>query len=204
MAQVMNQYTPREVVEKAIGEAGNIMAGMSQTLEPFHTKLPENKKAAYRLHTAPEMARFVAGLYLRASMRSMLYSAHKERGLIPLAKMPASFRRNGLYLELDKITFSEYASKYLLCEYPGVELETLYERSDLRSLRRTLEHNLKVSVLHAENDFLLSEEDKKFLDSALGERITWTSRGGHLGQLYYKAVQTEILRRLATGAENQE
>ena len=196
MAQAMNRFTPREVVEKAIGEAGNIMASMSQTLEPYHTKLPENKKAAYRLRTAPEMARFMAGLYLRASMRSMLYSAHVERGLIPLAKTPAAFRRNGLYLELDKITFSDYASKYLLSEYPGVKLETLYARSDLRSLRGTLERNQKVAILHAENDFLLSPEDKKFLDGVLGERITWTSRGGHLGQLYYQKVQDEILRRL--------
>ena len=51
----------------------------------------------------------------------------------------------------------------------------------------------KIYILHSINDFLLSEDDKKFLDSTLEKRMIWTSRGGHLGQLYYKSVQQKII-----------
>ena len=196
MAETMNKYTPAEVVEKVIGSAGSLMAGMTTALPPFTSKMSDLQKGAYRLEVHPETAAFLAGLYFRSSMRSMMFSAHRERGLIPLAGMPVEFTRNKLYQELDKITFKEYAEKYLKSEYPGVPLATLYSKSDLRSLEETLKNNSKIKILHAENDFLLSEDDKKFLDSTLGKRITWTSRGGHLGQLYYQTVQQEIIELL--------
>lgn len=196
MAETMNKYTPAQTVDKVIGSAGSLMASMSAALPPFKKDMSDTLKNAYRLNADPETASFLAGLYFRSSIRSMMFSVHKERGLIPLAHMPVKFTRNKLYQELDKITFKEYAEKYLKSEYPGVSLATLYSKSNLRSLEKTLKNNSKIRIIHAENDFLLSEDDKKFLDSALGKRITWTSRGGHLGQLYYQDVQQEIINML--------
>ena len=97
--------------------------------------------------------------------------------------------------ETDRIG-KEYAEKYLASEYPGVSLDTLYRKSDLNSLAETLKNDEKIYVLHSINDFLLSENDRKFLDSTLENRITWTSRGGHLGNLYYEKVQQKILKML--------
>lgn len=196
MAEAMDQYQPQQVVEKVINTVGILMAEQANAKKPFREDMPNHKKGSYRLHAAPETAAFLAGLYFKSSMRSMLFAAHKERGLIPLAHLPAEFTRNKLYLELDKITFREYAGKYLASEYPGVNLETLYQKSDLNSLADTLKNDSKICVLHSINDFLLSENDRIFLDSALGRRIVWTSRGGHLGNLYYEKVQQKILKML--------
>ena len=71
--------------------------------------------------------------------------------------------------------------------------------NDVRGLLdcfKCLKNDEKIYVLHSINDFLLSENDRKFLDSTLENRITWTSRGGHLGNLYYEKVQQKILKML--------
>ena len=196
MAESMNKYQPQQVVDKVINTAGIFMANMANAQVPFKENMSDLQKGAYRLQADPETAAFLAGLYFRASMRSMLFAAHSERGLIPLSHLPVEFTRNKLYLELDKITFKEYAGKYLVSEYPGVKLDTLYRKSDLNSLAETLRNDSKIHVLHSINDFLLSENDRIFLDSTLGKRIVWTSRGGHLGNLYYEKVQKKILKML--------
>jgi pimeloyl-ACP methyl ester carboxylesterase len=196
MAEAMNKYQPQQVVDKVINTAGILMADMAHVTVPFRENMSDFQKVTYRLQADPETAAFLAGLYFRSSMRSMLFAAHRERGLIPLSHLPVEFKRNKLYLELDKITFKEYAEKYLASEYPGVSLDTLYRKSDLNSLADTLKNDEKIHVLHSINDFLLSENDRKFLDSTLENRITWTSRGGHLGNLYYEKVQQKILKML--------
>lgn len=196
MAESMNKYQPQQVIDKIINTAGILMADMANVQAPFRENMSDLQKGAYRLQADPETAAFLAGLYFRSSMRNMLFAAHSERGLIPLSHLPVEFTRNRLYLELDKITFKEYAEKYLASEYPGVKLDTLYSKSNLNSLADTLKNDEKVYVLHSINDFLLSENDRIFLDSTLGRRITWTSRGGHLGNLYYEKVQQKILKML--------
>ena len=173
--------------------AGMLVASAGEVLPPYDKNTEQKQR--YRLQVESRTAEFIAGLYLRSSMRGMLFCAHRERGLIPL-DLPVTFSRNELYLELDKITFREYAQRYLLAEYPGVDLKTLYRKSDLRSLEKTLKNNKKIHVLHAYNDFLLSDTDRRFLDSALGSRITWTDRGGHLGHFYYRCVQQQIVDQL--------
>ena len=199
LGNAFNGKTRKEIVDLAVDAAGMLAASAVQTLPPYDENA--DHKQRYRLSVEPRTAEFISGLYLRSSMRGMLFCAHRERGLIPL-DMPVKFSRNELYLELDKITFREYAQKYLLAEYPGVELKTLYRKSDLRSLQKTLKNNQNVHVLHAYNDFLLSDSDRRFLDSALGSRIIWTDRGGHLGHFYYKCVQEQIVKQLKGTAKD--
>ena len=192
LAETMNGRKPAEVIDKVLETAGTVMAQMTGCRKPFDPEMTDDLQRLYRISADPVTADFMAGLYFRSSMRGMLFAAHRERGLIPL-DMPVEFKRNKLYLELDKITFREYAEKYLASEYPGVGIETLYGKSGLRSISHTLKNNSGVYILHSINDFLLSEDDKKFLDSTLEKRMIWTSRGGHLGQLYYKSVQQKII-----------
>ena len=196
MAEAFNGTPPAQVVDQVLDTAGTLMGSLSSVRKPFSPEMDHIQQHHYRLKTDEKAARFLAGLYFRSSMRSMLFAAHKDRGLIPLSHLPVAFARNRLYLELDKISFKEYAEKYLLSEYPGVTLKRLYEKSSLRSLAETLKNNTDIFILHSLNDFLLSDGDRKFLDSHLGNRLTWTSRGGHLGHLYYQKVQEEIIQKL--------
>ena len=195
LAGAMRGVPLQEVLDRGIGLVGQFAGASTGALPPYSPDLPQEKKHIYRIQAEPEYADLLAGLYLRSSMRSMLFSAHKARGLIGF-DTPVELSRNALYLQLDEIDFREYANKYLAKEYPGVPLETLLKKSDLRSISDVLENHSGIRVLHAGNDFLLSESDREFLDRALNSRITWTSRGGHLGQIYYQAVQQEILKML--------
>ena len=195
LADSMAEKSPDEVLDRLLGAAGAIVNGFSAVLPPYAASLPENVKFAYRMTGDPVTADFLAGLYFRSSVRGMLFAAHRDRGLISL-DAPVNFSKNKLYLELDRISFTEYAEKYLANEYPGVPKKTLFEKSDLHSLERTLRNRQDICVIHSINDFLLSEQDRKFLDRVLGERIIWTSRGGHLGHLYYRSVQQKIIECL--------
>ena len=48
-------------------------------------------------------------------------------------------------------------------------------------------------MLHNIDDFLLTDEERKYLDEVLKDRIIWFSNGGHLGNLYYRMVLDKIL-----------
>ena len=192
LADSLEKKTTEEVLDRLVNAAGAIQIGSKHVLAPYDPDLPGDTKFAYRLTAEPETADFLAGLYFRSSMRDMLFTAHRERGLIPLDH-PVGISKNRLYLVLDKISFTSYAEKYLAAEYPGVSRETLFKKSDLRSIEQTLRNNQDIYIIHSINDFLLSEQDRKFLDRTLGNRIVWTSRGGHLGHFYYKSVQQKIV-----------
>ena len=192
LADSLEKKTTEEVIDRLVDAAGAIQNGSAKVLPPYSKKIPGDTKFAYRLTAEPETADFLAGLYFRSSMRDMLFAAHRDRGLIPLDH-PVEFSKNSLYLALDEISFTSYAENYLAAEYPGVSKETLFKKSDLRSIEKTLRNNQDIHIIHSINDFLLSEQDRKFLDDALGERIIWTSRGGHLGHFYYRSVQQKIV-----------
>lgn len=51
-------------------------------------------------------------------------------------------------------------------------------------------------MIHNYDDFLLSPEDRLWLDRTLGPRITWFDRGAHLGNLYVLTVQNKIVELL--------
>ena len=192
LADTLENKTPAEVLDRLVDAAGAIQIRSKHVPAPYTPDLPGDTKFAYRLNAEPETADFLAGLYFRSSMRDMLFAAHRDRGLHPLDH-PVGVSKNSLYLALDEISFTSYAENYLAAEYPGVAKETLFKKSDLRSIERTLRNHQDIYIIHSINDFLLSEQDRKFLDRALGDRIIWTSRGGHLGHFYYKSVQQKIV-----------
>ena len=109
--------------------------------------------------------------------------------------------RTRFYLEIDRLSYRDYLMRYMLPLYGsklGVAnpLEELGHRAGLRYIESTLRNNEKVRVLHTIDDFLVSDEDRRFLDSALGDRIVWFSNGSHLGYLYYGQVHRILLEQL--------
>ena len=46
------------------------------------------------------------------------------------------------------------------------------------------------------DDFLLTADDRDYLDDALGDRITWFSAGSHCGMFYTREFKQEVLERL--------
>ena len=62
---------------------------------------------------------------------------------------------------------------------------------------RTLRSDPRIRVFHNCDDFLLSQDERVWLDSVLGKRITWGSGGGHLGNLYLDEFRARIVAAAA-------
>lgn len=103
---------------------------------------------------------------------------------------------NALYHEIDKIDFRTYAEEFLKFEYPELALNELYRQSGMSAFAESLKRNSKLRVIHNYDDFLLTETDRKWLDAVFKERLTWFEHGGHLGNLYVKTVQDQIIADL--------
>ena len=147
----------------------------------------------YRIPMAPEDAECLLGLNLRMALREVLATVHRERPLDAVETPFALLNRNAMYREIDAIGLEDYAEKILPGQYPEAAKEELFRLSGLRSLERQLADDPRLRVIHSWNDPLLTEDDARFLDRALGGRLVWVSGGGHLGELCADAVQKKII-----------
>jgi pimeloyl-ACP methyl ester carboxylesterase len=139
-----------------------------------------------------EASRFAAGLYFRLPLRSILFEAHRDGMKIPVKTPYKWSSRNSLYLELDKVSFKEYSQRFVAPQFPGKSLDHLMKQGDLRTYTRAA-RNPAVRVIHTWDDPLLSPEHRLWLDRTYGKRVTWFSRGGHLGNMYMEKVKEKIV-----------
>ena len=183
--------TAREIENNLIDAAGRVISASNVQLVPY---VPKGKVDAelYRVNIPQKESSILVGLNLRNSMRELLLAAHSQRKLDGIKNDASKIRKNNLYLELDRVTFRRYAEKMLAPRYSDVRIENLYRMSDLRSIANTLQNDERIKVFHNIDDFLLTEKDKEFLSRTLNTKLTWFSRGGHLGNLYVKKVQDMI------------
>lgn len=198
-AAVSARWLRGGALERLIDIGGKEMTAMATTLPPYDP-LSMDPTLRYRLSIEREEAAAAVGLYLRASLRELLFTACAERPVEGVKTEYRWGRRNELYLELDRMSFADYAEKVLAKEYPELPKEELYRASDLRSFAAGLAGNDRVRVLHTWDDPLLSPEDRTFLGLTFGKRLTWFSNGGHLGNLYTAAVQQAIVSAATTPA----
>lgn len=192
-------WNQEQAVEKLTDAAGKAFLAMARQYPPYDPEAEEDASAAfdYRAPITAEQADYLAALYFRMPLRSLLFSAHRNRTLEYLKTPYRWGNRNQLYLEIDQISYKEYAEKILApTEYPELELAELYRLSGLRSMEESLRRNPNVRILHNYDDLLLTEDDRVFLDRTLGSRLTWFDHGGHLGNLYVTTVQQEILEAI--------
>ena len=135
----------------------------------------------------------VKGLEHHTNLGTELGKLFKMLHYVPGIKNDGNaIRKNHLYLELDRVTFRNYAEKMLMPQYSGLSKKQIYALCDLRSIEQTLANDPRITVFHNIDDFLLSEDDRKFLDRTLGNKLIWFNHGGHLGNFYIKKVQDMI------------
>ena len=189
-------WSKSEMRERLLAVAGNLML----KLMPHYLHVDENTTLddyrKYMLPVDPESAGVVAGLFLKMSLSEMLFAAHREHALQGFPEYQWGSRRE-LYQALDKVTFADYAHRILPPAYPGKTTAELLADSSLYAIEKTLRNSQKIRVFHNIDDFLLSPEERVWLDEVLKERLTWFSNGGHLGNLYYKTVLQQIVSAAA-------
>ena len=194
------EWDAQKAAETVLGIAGKAMGALTQSYPPCDPENPGEKPVNYTIPLTQEEADYIAALYFKMSMRGVLLSAHRDRGLAGLSTPYSWSGRAALYREVDKLGFEDYAEKIIGPDLAPLTLEELYAASTLRNFAPALEKNQKVRVVHNYDDFLLSDDDREFLDRTFGSRLTWFDHGGHLGNLYVTSVQ-ETLLEMATAPE---
>lgn len=186
-------WDAEKAAETVLAIGGKALAAMQRPYPVYDSGNPGEEPFNYGVPLTQEEADYVAALYFRMSMRGVLFTAHRDRGLPALSAEYRWGSRSELYREIDRIGFEAYAEKVVAPDLAPLTLDDLYGASTLRAFAPALEKNPKLRVVHNYDDFLLSDDDRLFLDRTFGSRLTWFDRGGHLGNLYVKSVQETLL-----------
>jgi len=83
--------------------------------------------------------------------------------------------------------FNEYFYPYFLKKRPGLTKQELVEANSLKSIEGYLKSSAKFGMMTNENDFILTRAEIDYLKELFGERAKIYPRGGHLGNMEYKA-----------------
>lgn len=99
------------------------------------------------------------------------------------------------------VTFRQYFDSYVRDRSRQEGASGSARHVGLKSLENVLRGNSHVKMIHTRDDFLLTGDDRDFLDAALGDRITWFSAGAHCGMMHTPEFRQEVLERLGLGKE---
>jgi pimeloyl-ACP methyl ester carboxylesterase len=148
-------------------------------------------------------SKFLIGLTFRIILRDVIFTSQQRHNQGVLKHKIREFRRDELYKEILQYSYKDYFQKFVVPYYEtrGIDLSTpeaLERASDLRTYATGLQSNHKIRLITNQNDFLLPDEDLKWLRATFPtNQITVFEQGGHLGNLSHPAVQTAILGALA-------
>ncbi|MBC8001245.1 MAG: VacJ family lipoprotein [Opitutaceae bacterium] len=168
------------------------VAALSKSTLTPHTSLPFDAIES----------KFLIGLTFRFMLRDIIFSSQRRNNQGILKQPVRSLRRNPLYQEILQYSYRDYFEKFAIPYYQAHGLasqtaETLGEAGDLRTYTTGLRANPNIRVIVNQNDFLLEEEDLKWLHSTFGPgQLTVFGQGGHLGNLSNPSVQKSILGAL--------
>ena len=191
-------WSKEELQQKLCDTAGLLIASSQVHMPPYDPdRTSEHPIQDYRIAIGAEESRLLAALSFQLPLRELLAAMHRKENLSCFSIPPDQWRRDRLYREIDRVSFRIYAEKILAPDYPELDLEELYRQCDLRCDENFLHRSPKIRVLHNYDDFLLSDDDRAFLDRTLGKRLTWFSAGGHLGNLYDLRVQQQVVEAIA-------
>ncbi|MCP4181331.1 MAG: hypothetical protein GY756_26515 [bacterium] len=175
---VADSWTQPEITKK-----------MYKGMRLYRKVLDKSTNTKEKLPFTIDEAKYIIGLSFHLSLVELISSIHERHDFGILKAKSSWFSRSALYKEIDNYTFYDYLLTFFKKNYAektGKEffLAEYNKRSGLKAIESTLRNNEKIRVIHTENDFLLKDQDRKWLDAILGDRITSINKGGHLGYLY--------------------
>ncbi len=190
-------WSREEAVKRIVNAAGvYLMAGEMPVTEESLLPIDEGS------------ARFLVGFSYRMTLTELLASIHK-RGALPAIATPYHWSdQTALYREIIPHDYAWYVSEVLLPYYSArwkrpVTLEELNRLSGLQAVGAELASNDKVFVLTNWDDFLLTAEDRDYLRTTFGDRLTMFNHGGHLGSLYHPVFRKALADLIITEAPEQ-
>ncbi len=192
----------REILVDTIGN-GLVAASVHCPAIPENaTEKDDEIKMAFTVpRIRQDAAAAIASIVIRGGIRDVLYKQHLQGNVPQLKNNTDWVNRNSLYDELERIEFKKYAQEFLMPTLKNNQMsyEELAEASGLYGIMPFLKQAENVVLIHAWNDILISDRDRKFLDETFGKRAYWFDAGGHLGNLHTERFRNTLLN--ASGIE---
>ncbi len=147
-------------------------------------------------------ARFLIGLSYRASLQDVIFQTQQRHDRGVLKTKRSHYRRSAAYREIAEFSFKEYFYAFVLpcldelrddVTNDEAGASKAFELCDLRSLADSLRDDPRIRAITNDNDFLLDDDDRLWLEGTLGDRCHALLQGGHLGNLHEPDVQARIM-----------
>jgi len=130
-------------------------------------------------------SRALVGYGFRMILRDATFSIHARDPQPHVSAQASRWNREEVYQELMATSFDDYFNDWLRPRELGngtVERD-LVRKTTLRSMERELRSNKRVLFIGNRNDFLIRNDDVRWLSSTFGRRAVWLPSGGHLGNI---------------------
>ena len=150
----------------------------------------------YGANIKPEQAAGLISIAFRMLLRELMLS-NARNGFLPKEYEYKWGRRTELYKKIDSLSGRDYVRLFVKSRYPELSMEQLGFNSGLRCLEKFLKESPDIRVIHNLDDPLLSQKDADFLSETLGKKLLWFDHGAHLGNLYLRDYQKELLKASA-------
>jgi pimeloyl-ACP methyl ester carboxylesterase len=143
-------------------------------------------------------SKFLIGLAFRLILRDAIFTSQLRYNQGILQHQVGSLKRAPVYKEILEYSYEDYLERFLVPYYSsrGLDLtssEALEKASNLRTYSTGLQACKRIRVITNRNDFLLSDDDLKWLQSIFSsEQLTIFEQGGHLGNLGSAEMQHAI------------
>ena len=204
----------------AISPPVNVMHAMlmldslySQWQEWSEEQLEEKKNRAVKLYESTsengvqdeselsvtsEEAQFAIGLLYRINLNEVIKAIHAKRDMGILSRPFSTLSRQKLEREIERYGYYNYALTFVKHVNSNVwtdslPLKELNFQASLPAIQKTLMFNPKLTVLHSDNDWLVTDYDRQWLRKVMKDRLVMLDHGGHLGYFYRPDAQKIIV-----------
>jgi hypothetical protein len=140
-----------------------------------------------------EEAQFAIGFVFRTSLGELIKAIHQRHDFGIIKAKQSVFSRETFEKEVEKFGYLKYVDTFVRAAYSNslygspFDLRKLNESGSLPALQKMLSTHPNIRIIHTTNDFLLTNNDRIWLNNVMAEKIAFFDAGGHLG--YFASPQ---------------
>ncbi len=149
----------------------------------------QKKEENFKIETLPfnlVEAKLITGFVLHQKLSDLIFALED----VPIHK------KTDFYEKMNKISYKDYANKYLLSKnYPNLEEFSII--SSLHYIKNYLQNGQNYRIYHTIDDYLVNYEQLKKLKSYSKEKMKLIDKGAHLGFLYREEFINDLRKEIS-------
>lgn len=151
-------------------------------------QLTDEKKNSkdFKIEVLPfseDEARLITCFVLRQKLSDLIFTLENVQ----------KSKKTDIYNTINNTGYGDYAQKYMI-EDKNKTIEELDNQTSLYSISDYLKNNKNYKIYHSMDDYLTNHEQLKNLRSLTGSNLVLFDHGSHLGELYRKEFQDELIK----------